>query len=77
MPAATEKTWEGSPITNCDLCHLPIVKEFVDGKTVYGPWAILCPSCHRAKGVGIGTGKGQRYKARRINDEEKWVKFEG
>jgi len=25
-------------------------------------WAIMCPQCHKDRGVGLGTGRGQRYK---------------
>lgn len=32
----------------------------VDGKTVIGPWAMMCSSCWERIGVGLGTGRGQR-----------------
>ena len=25
-------------------------------------WATMCPQCHKDRGVGLGTGRGQRYK---------------
>ena len=58
----------------CDICHTPIVDTFVDGKTVYGPWANMCIPCHIDVGCGLGTGRGQRY----VKDNEgKFVKVEG
>jgi hypothetical protein len=62
MPATTKTlVWNGSAINKCDLCKRPIANEFVDGATRMGPWGILCPTCHRTHGQGIGIGKGQRY----------------
>ena len=51
----TEKTRE------CYFCKRELDTEYVDGKTFYGPWAIMCVDCHSKVGVGFGTGKGQRY----------------
>jgi hypothetical protein len=51
-----------SPREACDLCHIDISdKPFVDGKLVGGPWALMCEACHRQFGIGLGTGRGQRY----------------
>lgn len=45
---------------NCDFCHVePDI--LIDGKTVYGPWALMCQKCHMEVGVGLGIGKGQQY----------------
>ena len=46
---------------NCDICGIikPIV--LIDGKTKLGPWGLMCADCHKKEGVGIGTGKGQKY----------------
>ena len=57
-PAGLE--WTGD-ISNCDLCHQKINNAFVDGKTIYGPWGIMCIPCHIEKGCGLGIGKGQKY----------------
>lgn len=46
---------------NCDLCHSKLQDGFIDGKTKRGPWGIMCKRCHGIYGVGLGTGKGQRY----------------
>lgn len=48
----------------CDLCGQKIKGEkgfFVDGKTVYGYWALMCEKCYGAVGVGLGMGYGQKY----------------
>jgi hypothetical protein len=56
-----EKTWL-SKRDKCDLCKWDISKEcFIDGRTTYGPWALMCESCHGLYGVGLGTGRGQKY----------------
>ena len=68
MPASKSKkssaavvAWVGDPPERCDLCKKLILKTFVDGKTKYGPWATMCLSCYHGFGVGLGTGRGQRY----------------
>lgn len=55
------RTWNGSKPTHCQVCERPIGKTFVDGATAVG-WAILCPPCHRMRGRGLGTGKGQQFR---------------
>ncbi len=66
-------TWSGPVPFECDVCHDPIDDEFVDGKTRLGPWANMCPSCHGRHGVGVGLGRGQRY---RQNPNREGVVFE-
>ena len=56
-----EKRWRGTPPTECNLCHRRLTWAFVDGKTQFGIWAIMCPECHREVGLGLGTGLGQLY----------------
>ena len=51
--------WMGS--TTCDFCGKKITDKLVDGKTVEGPWAVMCPHCFTVHGVGLGIGKGQKY----------------
>jgi len=55
--------WTGEPPTDCDVCGrtLSLSGTFIDGKTRQGPWATMCIHCHSALGVGLGTGKGQKY----------------
>ena len=55
------KHWLGGPPETCDICTKPIVHSFIDGKTTSGPWALMCEHCHKAHGVGLGLGRGQRY----------------
>ena len=55
------KTWLGKR-DKCDLCKRDITKEqFIDGRTVYGMWALMCVFCHAMYGKGLGTGFGQKY----------------
>jgi len=54
-------TWTGSH-SNCDICRQPLgTRNFVDGKTAFGPWALMCLGCARDNGVKYGTGLGQLY----------------
>lgn len=55
------KKWGGSKPSNCQLCLGKLITRFVDGKTNFGPWAIMCVACHHDHGYGLGTGKGQMY----------------
>lgn len=58
----------------CDICggyvH-ELGKTYVDGATIMGPWADMCEGCYRKVGIGLGTGRGQRY------DAKTGVKVEG
>ncbi len=57
--------WEGSPVTECQLCHGTINQQFINGKRTPnirgGAWAIMCPTCFGFHGVGLGEGRGQLY----------------
>lgn len=55
------KEWLGTPPSSCDICRKPIIDSFIDGRTVHGPWANMCPTCFKREGVGLGTGHGQHY----------------
>lgn len=68
-----EKVWMGST-PKCDLCQKEDLTHFVDGKTQYGPWAMMCLTCHKRRGLGLGTGQGQLYEHR---GENKYVKIKG
>ena len=68
------KYWMGD-VPSLDDFEVPITDEFIDGKTVFGPWATMAPASWRANGIGsLGTGRGQRY---RKQDDGKWLKVEG
>ena len=50
--------------TECNFCHQDakeVSRYFVDGKTVLGPWALMCRTCFYHNGTGHGIGKGQMY----------------
>lgn len=51
--------WSGGSIA-CDFCG-EVHAWFVDGATIDGPWAIMCPRHFMDNGVGLGLGKGQEY----------------
>jgi hypothetical protein len=58
--------WSGTNPTQCEVCDCSLIRcgEFIDGKTKMGPWAMMCPGCHKSHGCGLGTGKGQKYERR-------------
>lgn len=54
--------WIDDKPDECQLCHTKIDDSFVDGRVEGGRgWAIMCPFCALAFGVGLGTGHGQMY----------------
>jgi hypothetical protein len=64
-----------SPVGEFDDFGNRISTEFIDGKTVMGPWAMMTPTSWRLNGIGkLGTGYGQRY---RKQPDGKWLKVEG
>ena len=69
----SEREWVG-PVPEKDDFGYTIGGVFIDGKLQRGPWAIMTPGNHRLHGVGLGTGRGQKYKK---NPDGKWVKVEG
>ena len=81
------KKWLGPIPTKCDICEGKISSAFVDGRTTHGPWAIMCPECHRVHGNGLGTGRGQRYqyspsharanKQNTVKHTGEWLKTDG
>lgn len=65
--------WSGS--TKCDFCHKEISHVLIDGKTIMGSWAIMCPHCHSFYGYKkFRTGIGQKYQ---INSKGEFIKVEG
>lgn len=67
------KFWSGE-VPAKDAFGQPITEEFIDGKTIYGPWAIMSPKSFRERGLGLGLGRGQRYQRQSDN---RWLKVEG
>jgi hypothetical protein len=61
------KLWSGDKPKHCDLCKTPFKKgdAFVDGKVAHGlaagAWGIMCVPDHAKYGMGLGTGKGQKF----------------
>lgn len=58
---------------HCDICSKRDLNTYVDGKTTQGPWGDLCMKCWMQRGVGLGTGKGQKYSW----DGLRWIKLAG
>jgi len=68
------KRWMGTWPANCDICGNSLTSPnlyFIDGRTKDGPWALMCTQCHYMHGVGLGTGRGQKY------DSKTLIKLEG
>ena len=63
--ARDPKMWLSPNPQQCDVCHNNIKTQFIDGQTIYGKWANMCPHCHKKIGHGLGTGRGQLYKRER------------
>jgi hypothetical protein len=73
--AAKNQVYWLSPLGDKDDFGQPIEREFIDGKTILGPWAIMTPTSYRTYGIGrLGQGFGQRYEKRA---DGKWLKVEG
>lgn len=62
-----------NPPKNCDVCGQKLTSVMYDARTHSGPWGCLCPTCYRVHGVGLGTGKGQKYE----RQDGKYVKVAG
>ena len=65
-----KKQWESTAPTECDLCHDDLEDSFIDGKTKYGPWGIMCSTCHEIYGCGLGLGLGQKYDLKTLDKLE-------
>jgi hypothetical protein len=62
----------------CQVSDRPIDDEFVDGATIYGPWACMHPDAHKVYGKGLGTGRGQKYRKVKVTDGSlRWLKVAG
>jgi hypothetical protein len=68
-----KKYWMGYP-GDCNVCCVEFKEHFIDGSTVFGPWANMCPDCHSRHGVGLGTGRGQKYEKQ---EDGRWLKIAG
>lgn len=68
------RKWMGTPPAICDICQQKIHKIFIDGKTNFGPWGNMCPTCHKKHGGKLGTGLGQKYE---LQEDGSWAKTAG
>jgi hypothetical protein len=51
-----------TPQTKCDVYHNPVGYIVYDAKTTQGgAWGTLCEECFNQHGVGLETGRGQKY----------------
>lgn len=67
-----EKYWRGSWPVKCDICKVELANRvhFIDGRTKTGSWGLLCTACHKMHGVGLGTGRGQKYDSKTLKKVE-------
>lgn len=71
----TRQVYWQSPVGSCDDFEDVIVDEIIDGKTRFGPWALMTPRSFAIYGLGrYGLGVAQRY---RKQDDGRWLKVEG
>lgn len=71
----TKEVYWLSPVGATDDFDNPIEDVIIDGKTKYGPWALMSPKSYEEHGIGrLGLGFGQKYK-KQANG--KWLKIEG
>jgi hypothetical protein len=71
------KSYWLSPVNPNDDFGDPVEDVIIDGKTSYGPWALMTPkSWDRYSGTGgkLGLGLGQKYQKQ---SDGKWLKIEG
>lgn len=62
------RKWTGTWPIDCQFCgtDLTLQEYFVDGKTLAGAWALMCPICWSVYGIGVGLGKGQKYDSKTL-----------
>lgn len=72
--ASAPRFWVGD-VGEKDDFGVDIVEDFIDGKMIEGPWAIMTPQSWKQHGIGIfGTGCGQMYHK---TPDGKWMKVKG
>ena len=60
-------TWQGSTI--CDFCKRDartVDRYFVDGRTSFGSWGLMCADDYYIFGCGLGQGFGQAYSSQTL-----------
>ena len=73
QPKTKPVWWAGDPVA-CDICTKPYKQVMYDARTSMGGWGNLCQICFNRYGVGLGTGKGQRYSKQ---ENGRWLKTGG
>ena len=73
VKGAREQYWHGKTPKRCEMCNNEFKRFFADGKTQFGPWAMICLHCLDEIGTGLGRGKGQLY----MKVGSKWKKVAG
>lgn len=63
-----------SHVGACEICDQPLTTLMVDGKTNWGPWALMCVPCHTVHGGKLGLGIGQKYEKQQ---DGRWLKVAG
>ncbi len=66
--------WLSEVPAECQIIGAPIKDSFVDGKIKGSGWALMHPTTHEIYGVGLGTGRGQKYVKQ---TDGRWLKVEG
>lgn len=59
-----EHKWLSELPKDCQICNKPFGKYFIDGRTIYISWALMCEKCHDRFGFGLGIGNGQKYETK-------------
>jgi hypothetical protein len=63
--------WWGEIPEACQVSRDPITNAFVAGN---GKWACMSPYTHSRVGIGLGTGRGQRFEKQ---EDGRWLKVAG
>ena len=71
---AQARYWLGSEISTCEVTGKTITDRFVDGRTPFGPWAIMHPDVFAGWGYKPAQGVGQLYEKQ---PNGKWLKIDG
>ena len=59
------KKWSGTLPRACSICGGTFGKVFYDAATRMG-WGIVCHSCFKSHGHGLGVGRGQKYSTKTL-----------